>query len=757
MTTDTTKVDSETDKMLELSESELEAALGSLGLHGEPKDPAAKETVAAVAKPASPAAGKSLTPAPSSEKTAPAKTAVSTPEVSIPEVTAPEEKSTEVTSAEVAVSTETDPEETAPEVEKSPVTETEEKATPTESETETVSAKPDSIVEPDSASAATADTDATAPSSSLIEEPVRIVGESNSHVTGEISEKLEQTIKMARGAIESGEFVSARKLLDEVPVNRRTPEINELYEQSQGMMEFDQLWLKAKKFVQKEEYVEAVETLESIPEDLRTKQMTNMLNVAQNQATVTLAIRAAKEKLTEYQYKSAIEVLEGVPKERRSDGLIDILRDTYRITRRLDDLRLEGESRFQKSIMAATMEHLDREENDSFEKVLEIYEEILTLCPIDEEARDRAEKATNYLEMAKQREELEEYARLHLEEKHYRDALECLQKIHPDVQTGPIREQVMELEGIIERIDELRIEILQNFDDSEFCNTADSFEKLKELHEGEYDRLLKEILGGGLEGALNKVFQKVKDSDKEDPSLVALLDYLMKAIKQEDFEDLLVDSDDTLLDHYPASGNGLYQKLVKILSALTEEPARFSIRFSLLKRYRQHLKEAEPNLTAWEEILEALEQFEQLQTMPWNLKDRWLENDHTNMIEMAAFRVADTANCALPQCEDRWQRLVNVAGAQLGFDHAVSRILYKQIENYLKHGSWSGKKICLITRRMAMVAGLGGIGSIVMLELVKINYDIFIKAGGFSAVLAAFLLFLIWGTFCILAHRWIEE
>ncbi|MEZ6044302.1 MAG: hypothetical protein R3C11_01685 [Planctomycetaceae bacterium] len=120
-------------------------------------------------------------------------------------------------------------------------------------------------------------------------------------------------------------------------------------------------------------------------------------------------------------------------------------------------------------------------------------------------------------------------------------------------------------------------------------------------------------------------------------------------------------------------------------------------------------------------------------------------------------RWADSANCALPQCEDRWQRLMNIAGVQLGYTHSVSRLLYKQIEKYLKVGSWPGKKICIITRRIAMLAGLGGICSIVLLELGKIYYDIFFKAGGFSGVLASFLLFLIYGGFCILANRWLEE
>ncbi|MCA9041725.1 MAG: hypothetical protein KDA65_15335, partial [Planctomycetaceae bacterium] len=295
------------------------------------------------------------------------------------------------------------------------------------------------------------------------------------------------------------------------------------------------------------------------------------------------------------------------------------------------------------------------------------------------------------------------------------------------------------------------------FQDSDFEDTAAAFEKLKVLHEGEYNRLLKEILGDELENSLDKVFQKLKDSENEDPALVNLLDYLMNAISLTDFENLLADCEDSLLDYYPVSGKGLYQKLIKILSMLTEDHERFTIRLNLLKKYRQHLKEAEPNLTAWEELLETLDHFSQLQSMPWKLKDRWLENDQTNLIETIAYRVADTANCALPQCEDRWQRLLKVAGPQLGFTHSVSKHLYKQIEKYLTVGSWTGKKVCIVTRRMALLLGLGGISSIVVMELLKIYYDIFFKSGGFSAVLASFLLFLIYGTFCILANRWIEE
>ncbi|MAT14269.1 MAG: hypothetical protein CMJ46_03265, partial [Planctomyces sp.] len=455
--------------------------------------------------------------------------------------------------------------------------------------------------------------------------------------------------------------------------------------------------------------------------------------------------------------KGAIEILEGVPKERRSDALIELLRETYRITRRLDDLRREGETRFQKALMCITMEHLEREEDDAFDKVLEIYKEILEICPIDEEARDRAEKAANYIELTKQREELQEYAKLHFEDKHYRDALECLQKIHPDVQTGPIREQVMELEGILEQIDELRDQILQDFETSSFDTTAESFEKLKSLHEGEFERLLRDILSGGLDGSLANVFQQLRDSEREDSGLVSLLDYLINAISQHDFEEMLAECDESLLDDYPVSGKGLYLKLVKVLSTLTEDVDRFETRLTLLKRYRAHLKEAEPNLVAWEELLEAFDQFSQLQAMPWGIKDRWLENDRTNMIEMAAYRVADTANSALPQCDGRWERLLRVAGPHLAFNTPVSRLLYKQIEKYLTHGAWSGRKVCFITRRMATLMGLGGIGSVVLLELLKINYDILFKAGGFSGVLASFLLFLLYGVFLILANRWIEE
>ncbi|MEZ6044301.1 MAG: hypothetical protein R3C11_01680 [Planctomycetaceae bacterium] len=531
MSTETQSLDSPDNSLLEMSESELEAALGSLGLQGEPKVP------------------DSAAPAPVAEE----QSEVVPEEVSVPEV-------------EDAV--------------------------------------PPSLSEDNS--------EAPSPAAKAADIPTDIP---KSRVTADISEKLSTITDMARTAIESGEFVSARKLLDEIPANRRTPKIKELYEQSKGMMEYEQLWLKAKKFVQKEDYVAAMEVLESIPEELRTKQMTNMLHVAQNQATVTLAIQNAKETLKEYHFKGAIEILEGVPKERRSEALIQLLRETYRITRRLDDLRLEGESRFQKALMGISMEHLESEE-DSFDKVLKIYKEILELCPIDEEARDRAEKASNYIEMTKEREELQEYARLHVEDKHFRDALECLQKVHPDVQTGPIREQIMELEGIIEKIDELREAILQDFETSEFSDTAESFDKLKELHEGEYDRLLKEILSGGLEGSLSKVFNKLKESETEDSALVSLLDYLINAIKQDDFEDLMLDGDENMLDHYPVSGRGLYLKLIKILSNLTEDPERFQIRLDLLKKYREHLKEAEPNLTAWEEMLEALEHFNQLQAMP---------------------------------------------------------------------------------------------------------------------------------------------
>ncbi|MCA9041615.1 MAG: hypothetical protein KDA65_14775, partial [Planctomycetaceae bacterium] len=380
MTTETKSFDSELENMQDLSESELEAALGNLGLQGEP----------AIAEEGS-------NPAPGEQ--APARSA--------------EPEANETPSPKV----------------------------PDPAESKTEPAPP-----------------ATPPTNE---------GENPSRVSVDIAEKLEQTMKLAQEAIDAGEFVSARKLLDEVPESRRTPEVNELLTQCSGMMEYEQLWLKAKKYVQKEDYVAAVESLESIPEALRTQQMTNMLHVAQNQATVTLAIQSAKDTLKEYHFKGAIEILEGVPKERRSDALIELLRETYRITRRLDDLRLEGEKRFQKALMGVTMEHLESDD-DSFDKVLEIYQEILELCPIDEEARDRAEKAANYIELSKEREELQEYARLHIEDKHFRDALECLKKVHPDVQTGPIREQIIELEGIIEQIDEIREQILQNFQDSDF-------------------------------------------------------------------------------------------------------------------------------------------------------------------------------------------------------------------------------------------------------------------------------------------------
>ncbi|MAT16242.1 MAG: hypothetical protein CMJ46_13345, partial [Planctomyces sp.] len=271
MTTETKSVNPETDKMLDLSEDELVAALDSLGLQGEPKTAAKSK-----------AKEEPSLPSTADESDAAHLDETETSQVSDkkPAVDAGSETSLEATET---VSTE---EQEPPAEGKSlsePGTSAEKVSSPT---------APGANAEKKKAAA-----------EGKQEQPADKQGSNAkgpSKVATDISDKLNNTLKMARSAVDAGEFVSALNLLDDIPEARRTDEVNELIDRAKGMMEYQQLWLKAKKLVQKESYVEAVEILESIPEQMRSQQMTNMLNVAQNQATVTLAIQSAQATLKEF-------------------------------------------------------------------------------------------------------------------------------------------------------------------------------------------------------------------------------------------------------------------------------------------------------------------------------------------------------------------------------------------------------------------------------------------------------------------------
>jgi len=561
-----------------------------------------------------------------------------------------------------------------------------------------------------------------------------------------LDEKHVKAFELAQTEFENSEFTTVVKLLEEIPVSERSSEVEKLLIQAQGMVENEENWQKAKWFVQDEEYVDAVKYLEKIPEAYHTVKITTMLQLARSHASVQIAVAEAVEKIEEYQFDKGIEIFESIPEDKLSEKWIRLLKKTKEKKERYDELKDQGSIKYQEAIVSITSEDSDQV---NFSDVLAIYEEILDICPIDEEAQERLDKAKRYVKLNKEKKEFLAVAEKQLDAREYQDALETLNKIDRDVLTESIREKIHETEQIVLQIEELSLAIKDAFLSGKFHNTYKNFQELTELAPGEVDAIFEVLLREGVESHLEKLIEAAN----EDSEYIELLDFFIEAIEQAEFELFLNLPTSAVLNHFPEEANSLYNKLAQILSEVTEEPELFNQRIQTLKNHRRHLKTAEPNLIAWEEFLDVLEHFDEMQAELWTIKDRIVENERVKKLEELALEVAETANSALPQGEDRWDRLVTIAEGKLEHNHRLASILYSKISEYLVTGIWDPKPLTMITRKKMMQVAKTSCLSIISLEVALIAYRIWSASTLVSAIIVLTLLFGVWAGFCFIAKK----
>lgn len=559
-----------------------------------------------------------------------------------------------------------------------------------------------------------------------------------------------KVFERAQEAFEESEFNTVATLLAEIPKHERNEEVERLKARAQGMLEYEENWRTAKWCVEEEDFVSAVEYLEKIPEEIHTIKISTMLQIARSQAAVQITMEEAKEHLTNYDFDQAIELFESIPEDKISDSCKRLMTKTKQKKEKYEELKKEGSAKYQDAIINLTSEDSSAE---SFKAVQDIYEEVLVLCPVDEEAKDRVDKADRYVTLNEEKMEFLQVGDRLIEMKEYEKAFRTYKKIDTDVLTESIREKINNTELIILQIEEIAEGIKDSFEQGMFKKTLPKFQKLSELSPRQVDLVLADLLKEGV----GKNLSKLINTANENPGLIELLDFFVGAINANDFELFLNTDDASILNTFPENASSLYEKLVHVLSSLTEQPELFHQRIQILQQQRRHLKTAEANLAAWEEFLEMLTQFDQLQSERWSLIDRFVENERINKLERLAQRVAETSDNALPQGEERWERLVTIAEGKLEYSNRMSQILYKKIAEYLETGVWCTSPLSMVSKEKATKIATYSCATVLVIEFWLIISRVWSYGTFNSTVIVLPILLATWAGFCMLARKLVEK
>ena len=156
------------------------------------------------------------------------------------------------------------------------------------------------------------------------------------------------------------------------------------------------------------------------------------------------------------------------------------------------------------------------------------------------------------------------------------------------------------------------------------------------------------------------------------------------------------------LDNYPESGTELRSKLNAILDELSDHPQELSRRLSVLQTARRHLHEDEERLAAWEELVKALDVYDEHQQQPWKLTDSLIGNARTITLDAAARHLNEAARAALPKKGGRWERLQRIAGDRFKLESPIIKRVYRKIKESVDASKWSSRPITLITLRRAL-------------------------------------------------------
>ena len=561
----------------------------------------------------------------------------------------------------------------------------------------------------------------------------------------QITKKVQELTATVKESFADSDFRGVIQQVERIPSSHRTDELNELLKRSHNFESAQNKLATAKRTFANGSFQQTVDLLSKIPEDHRTDECNSLLKNAGCLAKMAPVLEAGKQHFEDGNFSQVVKTLEGIPKEDRNDECIALLQTAYEKQNEVETLR--------KKIKEKLDEAADKLVVSLYAEAIPMFERLLSLVPEDEEASRQMKETLQYQKKLENRDQIFVSATERYEDRDYEATIELLETVEEELRKGRCNELLSKAEECFRRLKELMSGIRADICANEFAEVANKLEQLEELHH----HPIKMVIGNLSEADYENLLTNLAKSCKEEVGNLQLLENFVQEIELPTLTTFLLRDTQELVEHYPNEGKALRAKLVQMLNELIENPDEVNQRLQPLQIARQHLCEDGPRLSAWEECLELLDIFDEHQQNSWGLRATWVENAKGNELEDAARSLADAADRAFPQGDDRWEWLKQVAQGRLDVNERIVRRVYEKMEAYLKTKQWPPHPLMPITRRrinmsivtVLLVGLLGSVAQMLMLLL----FDI----GGLAGYLLVAVLATLWIGFGFVTNKILDE